>query len=223
MMFPSAHSSEVTGPMLRWPLRSPSVAGAEGGLRNEGVCLVVGLGNPGPKYHHTRHNVGFMVVRQLAERHAFTISKNFRRAITGSWTRPDGTILVAEPQTFMNASGECVKAIAQFYHLQPNQVLVICDDVSLPFGRLRIRRAGSEGGHNGLRSLSQCLGTREYPRLRVGVGKPPERWDMIDYVLAPFTRSEMEEMPSILDKAADAIECAVQEGVEASMNRFNAG
>lgn len=186
-----------------------------------GIALVVGLGNPGPQYRRTRHNVGFMVLDRLAERHGFSIGRKFRRAVTGSWNSPAGTVILAEPQTFMNASGESAAPIAHFYHLKPPQVLVVCDDVSLPFGRLRIRPQGSEGGHNGLKSVTKCLGTREYPRLRVGIGEPPGRQPMVDYVLQPFTRKEWEELPDVLDRAADAIESIVIDGVQASMNRFN--
>jgi PTH1 family peptidyl-tRNA hydrolase len=190
--------------------------------RPEGIALVVGLGNPGPRYQRTRHNIGFLVVERLAARHGFRIDRQFRRALVGVWASPQGSVVVAEPQTFMNASGESAVTIARFYHLQPEQVLVVCDDVSLPFGRLRVRRAGSEGGHNGLRSLAQHLGTREYPRLRVGVDRPPQNMDMIDYVLSSFSSTEWTALPEVIDRAADAVETAVAEGIEVVMNRFNA-
>ena len=187
----------------------------------DGVAMIVGLGNPGVQYGSTRHNIGFMAIERLAEREHFAVQRRFRRALTGSWTTGTGAILVAKPQTFMNASGESVAAIARFYQLQPSNLLVVCDDVSLPFGRIRVRTSGSEAGHNGLRSISQQLGSREYARLRVGIGKPPERWEMIDYVLAPFSRNEQAELPAILDRVVDAMEVVISDGFAATMSRFN--
>ncbi|HET6383112.1 MAG TPA: aminoacyl-tRNA hydrolase [Armatimonadota bacterium] len=185
------------------------------------MALVVGLGNPEDRFTRTRHNVGFMVADRLAERHEFRIRHREKRALTGSWVSSNGRVLVAEPQTYMNLSGASVRALSQFYKISPDRVLVVCDDTALPFGRLRIRRAGSEGGHNGLRSLSQHLGTQEYPRLRIGIGRPASSQALKDYVLSAFTSTEMSELPAILDRAVDAIETAVSEGVDAAMTRFN--
>ena len=208
--------------MFQWRRPVHLCSGDDSPLRSEGVGLIVGLGNPGKTYEQTRHNVGFLVIERFAARHGLGVQRHFRKALTGDWKAPKGRILLARPQTFMNASGDSVAAIAGFYHLMPEQVLVVCDDVSLPFGRLRIRRSGSEGGHNGLRSISHRMGTRDYPRLRVGIGKPPESWDMIDYVLSAFTSSERQDLPDILDLCCDALELCADAGIEVAMNRFNA-
>jgi len=207
--------------MFHWPFRPQATNASSSAPRPEGIALVVGLGNPGKEYLRTRHNVGFMAVEQLASRVGFRVDRKFRRAVIGTWSSPAGSVIIARPQTFMNLSGESAAAICQFYHLKPEQVLVVCDDVNIPFGRLRIRPSGSEGGHNGLKSITSCLGTRDYPRLRIGVGPLPPRWEMINFVLGGFPDNEWKELPEILDRAANAIELIVQEGIEKAMSRFN--
>jgi peptidyl-tRNA hydrolase, PTH1 family len=203
--------------VLNWLRRKPDTAETTAA----GIALVVGLGNPESRYTRTRHNIGFLAVERLAHRHGFPIKHRQRRSLTGDWRSPAGRVVVAEPQTFMNLSGEAVAGLLGFYQFRPDQALIICDDTSLPFGRIRIRREGSEAGHNGLRSISQSIGTREYARLRIGIGRPPEGWKMIDYVLGQFPPAEWDELPAILDRVCDAVETAVTEGIGTAMNRFN--
>jgi PTH1 family peptidyl-tRNA hydrolase len=183
-----------------------------------GLRLVVGLGNPGPKYERTRHNVGFRLVEFLAgESPAW---KDFRGL--GRYASADG-VLLAEPMTFMNESGRFVQALAAFYKASPAQVLVCYDEIALPLGRLRIRPSGSAGGHNGMKSIIGCLGTDAFPRLRVGVGPQPPGVDSAAWVLGKFTAAEEKLMPSVIETAGDAVQEIALRGVEAAMNRFNAG
>jgi PTH1 family peptidyl-tRNA hydrolase len=179
---------------------------------------IVGLGNPGAEYSGTRHNVGFAVVDEVARRWDVRLKgwKSIARlAIVGG-----RETLLAEPQTFMNASGEAVERILAFHKIDPVDVLVVVDEVQLPLGRLRIRRAGSAGGHNGLKSIIQQIGT-EFPRLRVGIGRGDPQWDLSDHVLAPFRAEERAAVDQVVTRAADAVETFVGEGIAAAMNRFN--
>lgn len=179
---------------------------------------IVGLGNPGSAYAGTRHNVGFDVVDEVARRwnaHLRPWKSVADVAVLGA----RGVVLV-EPQTFMNLSGDAVAKVAAFHKLEPSDVLVVADEVHLPLGRLRIRRSGSAGGHNGLKSIIQHLGL-EFPRLRVGVGRGQPGWDLADHVLAKFGRDERDAAAEMVTRAADAVEVFVEEGVEAAMNRFN--
>jgi len=183
------------------------------------VKLIAGLGNPGAEYDGTRHNVGFAVVDELARRWHLRW-KSWKSAaevaaITGRET------MMVKPRTFMNASGEAVGRLATFYKAAPADILVIVDDVQLPLGRLRLRRSGSAGGHNGLKSVIQHIGA-DFARLRVGVGRGDPKWDLADHVLSPFTADEREAAADSVIRAADAVETFVTEGIEAAMNRFNA-
>ncbi len=183
--------------------------------------LVVGLGNPGRKYEGTRHNVGFEVVAELARRHGLGQAK---RAFQGEIVeaRLDGErVLLLRPHTFMNRSGRSVSEALRYYKLALDDLLVVCDCMNLPVGKLRLRPAGSSGGHNGLADISRWLGTDQYARLRIGVGRPPEGWDAADYVLARFGREERVEIEHAVVRAADAIETWVREGIETAMNQFN--
>ncbi len=162
------------------------------------VKLVVGLGNPGERYRGTRHNVGFQVIDVLARRHALNDATDGVRSPADAellrWRRADGAVLLAKPQTFMNLSGQAVQALGHFFKIELPDLLIVCDDVNLPLGRLRVRAAGSEGGHNGLRSIADALGSIDYARLRVGVGRGDTRRDLADHVLAGF---EPDELPGI--------------------------
>ena len=184
--------------------------------------LVVGLGNPGPKYEWTRHNVGFLVVDELAERASIPIQKLKYKALTNTTVIGGQSVLLMKPTTYMNLSGESVGQAARFYKIPPERVLVISDDVALPQGKLRIRRSGSAGGHNGLKNIIAHLGTDQFPRLKVGVGgKPHPDYDMADWVLGKPQGEDKKAVEAAVVRAADAVECLLAKGPEEAMNRFN--
>ena len=184
--------------------------------------LIVGLGNPGEKYENTRHNVGFQVLDELAERQHAPIQKLKFKALTNLLTISGEKVLVMKPVTYMNLSGEAVRPAADFYKIPPDHVLVISDDTALAVGRLRIRKGGSAGGHNGLKSIIQHLGTDQFPRLRVGVGeKPHPDYDMADWVLGKFQGEDRKAIDAAVKRAADAVECLIGEGPDRAMNKFN--
>ena len=184
--------------------------------------LVVGLGNPGEKYENTRHNVGFLTVDELAERARVPVQKLKYRALTNTVELGGARALLMKPVTYMNLSGEAVGQAARFYKIPPERVLVISDDVSLPLGKLRIRKSGSAGGHNGLKNIIQHLGTDQFPRVKIGVGeKPYPDYDMADWVLSRFTGEDLKTITQAVKRAADAVECFVREGPDKAMNRFN--
>lgn len=184
--------------------------------------LLVCLGNPGPKYEHTRHNMGFLAADLLAEREHIKINRIRFKAVTAELTFGGQRVLVMKPQTYMNLSGESVGEAARFYKVPADHVLVISDDVSLPVGRLRIRKSGSAGGHNGLKNIIQHLGTDAFPRIKVGVGMPdhPDH-EMIDWVIGKPQGEEAKTLRAALDRAADAALSVIDEGPDRAMNRFN--
>ena len=183
--------------------------------------LIVGLGNPGREYEHTRHNVGFQVTEELAHRYRVTLKSraSWKARVAKIADIGDG-VLVAEPTTFMNLSGWAVREIAGFHKLSPSDVLVVVDDADLPLGRLRMRSSGSAGGHNGLKSVIQELGTVEFPRLRVGVGR--QAGELKNHVLGRFSVDEKAQIDAAVKRAADAAELFAKENILATMNRFNA-
>ena len=184
--------------------------------------LVVGLGNPGEKYEYTRHNAGFLTVDRLAEEKGIPVQRLKHRALTNVTELGGCKVLLMKPVTYMNLSGEAVGDAARFYQIPPERVLVISDDVSLPLGKLRIRKSGSAGGHNGLKSIIQHLGTEGFPRLKIGVGeKPHPDYDMADWVLSKFTGEDKAVMDETVRRAADAVECYLREGPDRAMSRFN--
>ena len=183
--------------------------------------LVAGLGNPGETYRGTRHNVGFEVVDRLAERTGARFETAPADALQAKWRHPDGLVILAKPLTYMNLSGGAIRALCHFYKVEAQDLLVVCDDVNLPLGRLRARESGSEGGHNGLRSVAETFGTIEYPRLRIGVGRGDERRDLADHVLARFEPDELSGIDAAIARAADAVETWVSRGMPAMMNLFN--
>ena len=182
--------------------------------------LIVGLGNPGPEYSDTRHNLGFSVTEELAHRHGVTF-KNHAKWKARAARIPDigDGVWLAQPTTFMNLSGWAVREIASFHKLAPTDVLVVVDDADLPLGRLRIRRSGSAGGHNGLKSVIQELGTVEFPRLRIGVGR--QAGGLKNHVLGRFGAEEKAEVAEAVKRAADAAELFATEDILTAMNRFN--
>jgi len=184
--------------------------------------LVVGLGNIGRQYIQTRHNVGFEVLDRLAHRDGFHFHKGKFKGEEVTITRLGTRVLLLKPHTLMNLSGEAVAAAARFYKLTPERIFIICDDINLPLGRIRVRAQGSDGGHNGLWSIIHRLGSQDFPRLRVGVGSPPPEMDMVAYVLNRFLAAERPLIQAAVDRAADAVEAWVRDGIEAAMNRWNA-
>ena len=184
--------------------------------------LVVGLGNPGSKYEWTRHNMGFLVVDELAERLSIPVQRLKFKALTNTATLGGKSVLLMKPTTYMNLSGEAVGQAARFYKIPPERVLVISDDVALPQGKLRVRRSGSAGGHNGLKNIISHLGTDQFPRIKVGVGqKPSPDSDMVNWVLGTFTGQDRKVMEEAIDRAADAVTVLLQHGVDQAMSSYN--
>ncbi len=186
------------------------------------AALVIGLGNPGSEYERTRHNAGFMVADVLARRVGgrFTVHKKSGADLLEA--RLDGQkVMVAKPRSYMNVSGRPVAALARFFSIPPTEVIVVHDELDLPFGSIRLKRGGGEGGHNGLRSISNALTTKDYLRVRVGIGRPPGRQDPADYVLKPFASTERKELPVIVEQAADAVELLLRVGLETAQNQLH--
>ncbi len=185
--------------------------------------LVVGLGNPGPQYAKTRHNLGFMVADLLAGRMGAQFKVHKRSGaeiVTGRLGhRP---VVLAKPRTYMNESGRQVGPLAKFYSVMPTDIIVIHDELDIDFGRIRLKLGGGEGGHNGLRSVASSLGTKNFQRVRIGVGRPPGRKDPAAYVLEPFTAAERPEVPAICEQAADATELLIEAGLETAQNQVHA-
>ncbi len=183
--------------------------------------LIVGLGNPGQKYENTRHNMGFLAVGLLAQRWNIPVKKMKFQSVYGQGTARGKRVLLLTPQTYMNLSGQAVHACAEFFKVPTQRVLVIYDDAALPTGKLRLRVSGSDGGHNGIKNILYHLHTDAFPRLKIGVGDKREGQDLADHVLSGFSKAEQEVMRLTLDRACDAVELVLDEGVEAAMNRFN--
>ncbi|OZD56082.1 aminoacyl-tRNA hydrolase [Rhodococcus sp. 06-1460-1B] len=187
-----------------------------------GPALIVGLGNPGPQYDKTRHNVGFMVADALAGRVGTSFSSHKKSNSDIVQARLDGrSVVVAKPRTFMNLSGQPVAALARFFSVDPANIVVVHDELDIDFGALRLKLGGGEGGHNGLRSISQHLGTKDYLRVRVGVGRPPGRMDPASFVLKPFSTPERKDLGVVIEEAADAAELLLKVGLEAAQNRVH--
>jgi len=189
----------------------------------ENLRLIVGLGNPGAKYTRTRHNIGFQLVDQLAQqwRANWAQEKKFQSAMA-RLERSGSVILLCQPQTFMNASGEAVAAVAGFYRVPNNSLLIALDDADLPLGEIRLRERGSSGGHHGLESIEQHLGTRDFARLRIGIGRTADgRREITDYVLTPFTTAEIPLVKRVLGAASAQVECWLDAGIGKAMSQFN--
>ncbi len=184
--------------------------------------LAVFLGNPGPRYEGTRHNAGFMTADALAKDKGLRIDRARFRALTAVCELGGEKVLLMKPQTYMNLSGEAVQQAVRFYKIPPEHVLVVSDEVSLPIGKLRVRQKGSAGGHNGLKSIIACLGTEDFPRIRLGVGAPPHPdYDMADWVLASFKHQDAADMAAAARRAAQAVESYITDGPDRTMNKFN--
>ncbi|WP_088942119.1 aminoacyl-tRNA hydrolase [Rhodococcus sp. 1168] len=185
-------------------------------------ALIVGLGNPGSQYEATRHNVGFMVADVLAARIGAKFSSHKKSNSEVIQARlSDRPVVVAKPRTFMNLSGQPVAALARFFSVDPSNIVIVHDELDIEFGSIRLKLGGGEGGHNGLRSISQQLGTKDYLRTRVGVGRPPGRMDAAAYVLKPFSAAERKDLGVICEEAADAAELLLRDGLEAAQNHVH--
>lgn len=183
--------------------------------------LIIGLGNPGKEYMNTRHNVGFNAVDALADKYNISINKSKFKALHGEGKLGNEKIVLVKPQTYMNLSGECVKSFATWYKVDPKDILVIYDDISLPPGKLRIRIKGSAGGHNGIKSIIQHLGTNEFERIKVGIGEKPQGWNLADYVLSRFTHAEMKIIDETMDDITSATDLIIEKGIQQAMNKYN--
>ncbi len=186
------------------------------------MFIIAGLGNPTLQYDHTRHNVGFDVIDTIADQYNISVDGRKNRAFCGKGMIEGQKVILAKPQTFMNLSGESIRGLVDYYKVDPaSELIVIYDDVSLAVGQLRIRKKGSAGGHNGIKNIIAHLGTEVFPRIKVGVGEKPPRYDLADYVLGHFSREERVLMEEGFQEAADAVKMMVNGEIEAAMNRFN--
>lgn len=185
------------------------------------MYLIVGLGNPGNKYAGTRHNIGFSAITYLSDHLRISLNQNKHKAIFGTGYIGSEKVILAMPQTFMNLSGESVRPLADFFKIPASNILVIFDDISLDVGQLRIRKKGSAGGHNGIKSIIQHLGTEEFPRIKIGVGEKPQGWDLADHVLARFPADQEETVRQSLLDTTCACEKIIEDGIEAAMNIYN--
>jgi PTH1 family peptidyl-tRNA hydrolase len=189
------------------------------------MFLIVGLGNPGSQYAKTRHNAGWFVIDELARRFSIDLVKKNADYKVGLGLIGEQRIALVKPQTFMNLSGRAVQSLKNFYRVELDHILIVSDDLNLPIGKLRFRGGGSDGGHNGLKSIAQMLGSKDYPRLRFGVGEPPtperEQSGTAGFVLRPFAPDEWSAIEETTRRAAEGVECFVRDGLPLAMNRFN--
>ena len=183
--------------------------------------LVAGLGNPGPQYAANRHNVGFLCCDEIASRVGGNFKRDRSRTMAFTAVLAGVPVAVAKPMTFMNLSGSPVAALSRFLKIPPDRIAVVHDELDLPFGAVRLKLGGGDNGHNGLRSISASLGTREYHRVRIGIGRPPGRMDPADYVLRNFAGPELADLPEILGRAADALEALLASGLAVAQNEFH--
>ncbi|MBK8020472.1 MAG: aminoacyl-tRNA hydrolase [Chloroflexi bacterium] len=185
------------------------------------TVLIFGLGNPGARYHNTRHNVGWMAIDQLAKRHGLSLSKIEHKAQTAHGTIAELRCILAKPMTFMNLSGDSIVPLASFYKIPPERIIVLFDELDIPFGTLRLRKTGSSSGQKGMKHIMERMGTQEIPRVRIGIGRPPGRMNPADFVLMPFKGDDAITALELVDRAADAVETWLKLGMDAAMNRYN--
>ena len=188
---------------------------------NSPEWILVGLGNPGPKYTNTRHNAGFVCIDLLADKHHIRVDKGKFNALVGDGEINGHRCLLVKPQTYMNRSGLAVKACADFYHIDPDHLLVLMDDISFSPGSLRIRKDGSAGGHNGMKSIIEHLASQQFPRIKLGVGQKPESWDLADWVLSNFNAEEKASLKEAAENAVLAVEMIVNGQIEQAMSKLN--
>jgi PTH1 family peptidyl-tRNA hydrolase len=184
--------------------------------------LIIGLGNPGPEYAGNRHNAGRMTAELLARRMAAGFRRHKSRADVAEGTLDNVPVTIGIPRSYMNLSGGPVAALRDFYKVPPSRIVVIHDDLDVPFGEIRLKSGGGAGGHNGLRSVTAALGTPDYLRVRFGIGRPPGRMDPADFVLRDFTPAERKELPLLIERSADAAEALLRDGLEPAQNAFHA-
>lgn len=187
----------------------------------EDIYLIIGLGNPGKKYENTRHNVGFDTIDYLSYKHSIKVSRIGFKAVYGEGEIEGKRIILLKPQTFMNLSGESVREIVDWYKVPLERVIIIYDDIDLEPGKIRIRPKGSSGSHNGMKSIIYQLQADNFPRIRIGIGRAPERWDLADYVLSKFSKEDREIIDQSIEKAAEAAIMVTNNGADKAMNRFN--
>lgn len=185
------------------------------------MYVVVGLGNPGDRYAQTKHNIGFVTIDYFAEQHNIKFNKTKHKSLIGEGSIAGEKLLLVKPQTYMNASGEAVMDIMNFYKVPIQNLIVIYDDIDLPAGKVRIRPSGSSGTHNGMRSIIYLLNSEDFPRIRIGVGKQPDYMDLADYVMMRFSKDEIPVMEEAVKKSALAAEEIVRSGINAAMNKYN--
>lgn len=185
------------------------------------MYIIVGLGNPGREYENTRHNTGFIAIDKLANKYNIEISKEKHKALIGTGLIEGEKVILVKPQTFMNLSGESVREVINFYKEEVKNFIVIFDDIDLPIGTIRIKERGSAGTHNGVKSLVHELGTQEFKRIKVGVGSPSGKMDLVSYVLGKFSNEEFKEIEISTNKVVNAIETIIKEGVAKAMNEYN--
>lgn len=185
------------------------------------MYIIAGLGNPTREYEKTRHNVGFEVIDVLADMQGTTVEEKKFKGCYGRGIIGGEKVLLLKPQTFMNLSGESIRAASDFYKVDPEHIIIIYDDISLDVGQLRIRKKGSAGGHNGIKNIIAHLGTQEFPRIKVGVGDKPKKMDLADYVLSRFSKEDRAAMEDAFKEAAKAVEVMITEGMDTAMNQFN--
>ena len=186
------------------------------------MYIIAGLGNPELKYAGTRHNIGFSAVTAISDEYDISFDKREHKALCGKGIIEGQKVLLAQPQTYMNLSGESIRELVDYYKIDPSsELIVIYDDIYLDTGRLRIRAKGSAGGHNGIKSIISCLGSEEFLRIRIGVGRKPEGWDLADHVLARFPKEDEPVVRDALVEVVKAGACIMSEGVSAAMNKFN--
>ncbi len=185
------------------------------------MYLIVGLGNPGKEYERTRHNIGFEVVEQLAKNNNIELNKMKFKGIYGEGRISGKKTYILKPTTYMNNSGEAVQAFADYYKIEDENIMIIADDIDIPFASIKIKKNGSGGTHNGLKSIVKLLGSKDFPRLKIGVGTKHESQDLANFVLGKFSKEEMIDIDKTIDLATKAIEEAIKSGIESSMNKYN--
>ena len=186
------------------------------------MYIIAGLGNPGEKYDNTRHNAGFLTIDALASKYNIDVREKAHKALIGKGVIEGQKVILAKPQTYMNVSGESIRALVDYYKIAQEELIIIFDDISLEPGQLRIRKKGSAGGHNGIKNIISHLGTNEFPRVKVGVGAKPQGGDLVNHVLGHFSKEDEKKMDEVLDEAVAAVETIVTQDVDVAMNRFNA-
>lgn len=186
------------------------------------MYLIAGLGNPSRTYEGTRHNIGFTMIDAIGNKFGIDVTTKKHKALVGRGMIEGMRVILAKPQTYMNLSGESIREITDFYKIEPENIIIIYDDISLDVGQLRIRKKGSAGGHNGVKNIIAHLGTQEFPRIKVGIGNKPEGWDLANYVLSKYTKAEQEALEEASEGVIGAVKLMLMDDIEAAMNKYNA-